>query len=701
MDQLPDLKKRREEIKKEIDDLSFEKEKNKNEIAERFKVLKELDSQIAGFEEKFEKQKERASLSSTVFRSLQSVLSRSNEFYPNNELFDEDLVYFPEKELQAIRDMQVCLTSGTEGRMFLLYGHPASGKTVMGIAVGKALEKKDYEALYHKITGDSDINELWPDIHRYGEKDVLFILDDCHLNIETVNRLYTRYENIPRAACLLISRFLPKNLRTTDEYLPDIFEKLKERSYRMDVDQDKQVEDKMSGIVQKRKAFYERRENKEFIVGDMQRVLKNVRRNFLTLYFYLSFWSGSQPLDQLDESKILQKVYARYLGIKVNESHREVFLKYAALFQYEIRFRPNPEDKDSAAALSGQGLLEYDPDTEFYRFYHSDFAKLLLKSYSSRSDFKESFTTLEEFTIAQLKAYITGFRSYPSNLSEVYNNLVVNAGIPVFSALLKDAEVRNKTIALYQNIDPLYHLSNFLSQVEHYANDEFEAFLEGLIINNPFIKNLFLSGKGTFSPFCSILIMLKNNHPRHYRAFFEMFTPDERELILLNTSLHIVGQSLNMLGKSDMITARSLLKAVTVNELLKKTYQLEFHNLGYALNELNNVDSGKAKEIFAEINIDHLAAKAQEVSFERLGKALNELNNVDSGKAKEIFAAINIDHLVAKAQEVSFNNLGRALNELKTIDAGKANEILTAINIDHLLARAQEVSFVLYYWEMR
>jgi DNA replication protein DnaC len=182
MDQLPELKKRREEIKKEIDDLSFEKEKNKNKIDELFKVLKELDSQIAGFEEKSEKQKERVTSSTGVFRSLQSVLNRSSEFYPNNELFDEDLVYFPEKEQKAMREMQVCLTGGTEERMFLLYGHPASGKTVMGIAVGKALEKKGYETLYHRITGDSDINELWTAILGNSEKDVLFILDDCHLN---------------------------------------------------------------------------------------------------------------------------------------------------------------------------------------------------------------------------------------------------------------------------------------------------------------------------------------------------------------------------------------------------------------------------------------------------------------------------------------------------------------------------------------
>ena len=197
MDQLPELKKRREEVKKDIDDLSFEKEKNKNKIDELFKVLKELDSQIAGLEEKFEKQKKCVSLSTVVFRSLQSVLNRSHEFYPNNELFDEDLVYFPGKEHQAMRDMQECLTAGTEERMFLLYGDPASGKTVMGIAVGKALEKDGYECLYHKLTDESDIDDLWSEILPNGEKDVLFIIDDCHLNIETVNRLYTRYENIP------------------------------------------------------------------------------------------------------------------------------------------------------------------------------------------------------------------------------------------------------------------------------------------------------------------------------------------------------------------------------------------------------------------------------------------------------------------------------------------------------------------------
>ena len=60
MDQLPELKKRREAVKKEIDNLSFEKEKNKKEIDERFKELKEIDSQIAGLEKKVPDQEKKS-----------------------------------------------------------------------------------------------------------------------------------------------------------------------------------------------------------------------------------------------------------------------------------------------------------------------------------------------------------------------------------------------------------------------------------------------------------------------------------------------------------------------------------------------------------------------------------------------------------------------------------------------------------------
>ena len=72
----------------------------------------------------------------------------------------------------------------------------------------------------------------------------------------------------------------------------------------------------------------------------------------------------------------------------------------------------------------------------------------------------------------------------------------MNAGIPVFRTLLKDAEVKDKTTALYQIIEPLYLLPRFLFWVKDHANDEFDSFLEELIINNPLIKNLFISGKG-------------------------------------------------------------------------------------------------------------------------------------------------------------------------------------------------------------
>jgi DNA polymerase III delta prime subunit len=689
--ELKGIRNKLDELEKRLKDQSKEMENGQRDsIYEEIDQLKEQEQEQ---ETRLKQKPDPDSITVKTFITLKTLLTRSSEFFPNNDLFDKNLVYFPPHERHAMSRMQETLTKDNNDRMFLLYGNPASGKTVMGLAVAKELEKKYHVTLYHKITDDSNLEDLWLDMTRYGDQDILFILDDCHLKIEAVAEIYMRFEKISRASCLLISRKLPKNLRLIDEYLPDIFVKLEEQSYEMEVDRQEQVAEKMSGIIQRRKAYYEGKERREFFVGDEQKVIKNVRRNYLTLYFYLFFWPQVDILDQLDETGVLEKVHSRYLEIKENKPFKDVFLKYAALYRYEIQFRPVPGDTDAVEALTGRGLLEHSSGTNYYRFYHSDFAKLLLKSYASRPNFKEEYRNLETFSIQQIEAYFSGSDPYPPNIQELLNNLVVNKGIPIFRALLQKIEIREQIFSFYKSRASAYDLSRLLGFVMSIAPEHLESFIEALIVNNSSLKDLFLGVEQTAISFSNILRILKSRKPDYYKTFLELFNEEDKKQILLSSSLNAIGQFLATLVKYDSNTAKSFLDTLTTTELLEKTLYVEFHILGKALNELKNIDPEKSKDIFAAIEITHLVEKAKEVSFTNLGNALNQLKNVDTEKSKDILSAIEITHLVEKTKEVSFTNLGNALNQLKNIDPGKSKDILSAIEITHLVEIAKEVSF--------
>jgi nitrate reductase NapAB chaperone NapD/ABC-type dipeptide/oligopeptide/nickel transport system ATPase component len=636
---------------------------------------------------------------SRTFKTLEFVLQRSSEFFPNRKLFDEDLIYFPDEECQIMQKIQNMLTAGTEERMYLLYGNPASGKTVMGLSIAKELEKQGqgYTALYHNLTDKSDVEKLWAEMERYGDRKVLFILDDCHLNLQAATTVYQRFDNIQQAACLLLSRNIPKNLRLLDEFdYLDIFEKLAERSFELNTRNDEQVEKKMAGIMQRYQAYYERTHHRKFVIGDEKLVIQNVRRNFLTLYFYLSFWEETDQLDQLDEKRVLRMMYLRYLKdyeVPEKKADIEVFLKYAALYQYEIQFKPPSEDVASVLMLVRRGLLDYDFETGYYAFYHSDFAKLLVKAYAYRPVFAQEYHDIQDFTLQQIRTYLRSFEAYPPNLDEILRNLVVNEGIPLLRALLADADIAAQTIHFYHHTDSAYNLSRSLSLVSRYAPESLRTFAEPLTINHPHIKPLFVNAEGTLIAFVSILKILQDVNIDSRANFLELFVHEEQKRIILNSPFNVIGWQLNTLQKLDPKIARAFLNLVTVAELIEKAQQVSFEKLGNALNELKNIDAAKAQEVFEALDVNTLVTQAQQVSFEKLGNALNELKNIDAAKTQQVFDAFDVSGLVTQAQQVGFGRLGKALNELKNIDAAKTQAVFDALDVSGLVTQAQQVSF--------
>ncbi|CAK8717801.1 hypothetical protein GMJAKD_07015 [Candidatus Electrothrix aarhusensis] len=77
-----------------------------------------------------------------------------------------------------MEEIKSILTGDTEDRMYLLYGDPASGKTVMGLSLARELEREGYTSLYCKLTEKSKFDTLWQEIEQFGNQHVLFILDD-------------------------------------------------------------------------------------------------------------------------------------------------------------------------------------------------------------------------------------------------------------------------------------------------------------------------------------------------------------------------------------------------------------------------------------------------------------------------------------------------------------------------------------------
>jgi len=610
-----------------------------------------------------------------TFIPLASFLGRSREFFPSKHLFEKDLIFFTESELKQIEEIQRIFRRQNTNNIFLLHGNPASGKTVMGIYIATQLEKHGFTVFYHKLTAKTDFDKIQADFAKFAGIKNLFVIDDCHLNLEVASEIFYRFEQIPNLNCLLCTRIVPQNMRRVPEFdYLDIFEELEKenKSFQLDTTD---VFIKMSGIINKYKRYNEKVNRCAFRIGNRKQIIAKAKHNYLMLYFYLCFWQADEPLAELDEERVLSKMYQRYLGNAKYEPYQSLILKFAALFQFEIEFEPSEQNKAKTNELVVPIALLERNEEDYYSFYHADFARLLLGAYATRPKFKREFRNdLQKFTIEQFKDYFTDFKKFPSNLDEMFYNLSKNNGIEVFRALLQNDVIKSQAVAFFLNRARFaYELIRFLNLIDHIAPEHTGFFCEALIFENSELKALFENNRNPISALVAVyrLFSSMNDHAAILR-FQNVFEAEEQRRIVLNSDFIAIGQSLSALNKhKTKPAAKKLLALITVEELTLKAQQKSFGVVVQALNQLKNIDLAKARQIFADIDSELLAEKARQVTFRAMGYALNQLKNIDLAKARQIFADMDSELLAEKVRQATFDAVGKALNKLKNHCTGQ------------------------------
>ena len=365
------------------------------------------------------------------------------------------------------------------------------------------------------------------------------------------------------------------------------------------------------------------------------------------------------------------------------------------MYQYEIQFEPSSEeDFEDVEALTAQGLLEFDSETEYYSFYHSDFARLLLKSHAARQSFRRKYREgLQQFTVEQIKTYILSFKDHQANLPEVFSNLVANNGIDVLNTLLEDERVRIQTIRFYQNADSVRDLVRFLNHVEEYCPGKLGFFVEDLATENPIIKALFLETEDGFSYFISLLKIVAHFDKVQYEVFRDLFNPQELVDILLNSNFSQASVALCVWAKFDSESAKGLYSLVDVDLLIEMAQILNLSQLGSVLSHLGALDYPKSAKILEGVRFDDLATKVRGLNLSQIGTGLDYLGHVDCARGEELFDIIDLETLVRTAQETDFGRLGAGLSHLRQVNYDKAREIFQKLGVDELAQKAEAVEF--------
>lgn len=620
------------------------------------------------------------------FQGFDDFLSFGSHYTPDKRDFINDLFYVSKNDGQIIDNIiRIFESKDNSSRIALLEGPPASGKSILSLLIAKGLEDEGYSTFFHRVTSKSSIDNIWQDLIQNNRPKTLFVFENCHLNTEIANFIYANISLVNNLSFLFVTRIISQKVRFSSELDNlDVFESLAEVTFRLNPESNNY--EKVIGIVEKYKRHYESVYNKPFLIGDITKILENIKGNLLALHYYLEFWPTINSLDAADRKLVSKEIYKRYLMHPASA----ILLKYAAIYQFEINIEPQEQEVLSADLLLSQGVLLYDFEKETYNFYHSDFSKLLIESYQSRPSFNRKYEDIEDFIFIQLKDYLKGFIKYPSNVHELIFNLFSSNNPSIFKKLLSDSQIKEIFLKYYSENKNAHHISEFLYCVFVTKKELVEEFGKNLIMNE-YAKSIFV--KRNIFPFATILQLLYNANENFYEAFLNLFSDNDLSEMILSSPLSSVTSALRSLKRHYSLKSK-LEKYITLNYIILESKKIGFRAISMHFAFLSKFNSELIFEALSSLSTEYLTTLAEIEVFSNMATGIVTFHNIDAKKAKEIYLNIPENILLSKAQEpgVSFIGLTNGLLHLSKIDFKKTRRLTGKIDFQLFLEKAQDSS---------
>jgi len=625
-----------------------------------------------------------------TFKPLASVIKTKN----TQQLFNNQWLYFTPAEEQMMRQIGQRLE---DEHQVLLLGNPATGKSIMAFAIAAELEAIDYEVYYWSLARSD--KGLWDDIEALLSRKALFIIDDCHLDIDSATALGFKFHNLSNvsAALLFISRNISKNLQESlqSEWFK-LFEELKTVTFHTE---SHHLETKVSGIIAKYQAYYQRQASDcQYVVGDEAVIMRNIRKSLVTLSYFLNLWKEIAVLSDISEAQVLETVYDKYFRrLALSQSQIACLLQYACLYAFEIEFERLPDKKETTELLAINGII-LKAGKHVYSFYHSDFADLLLRAYEAyeESRFQRKYNTFDNFLWKQIKSYLLSFVAdygYPVNVHSILYHIAGSKNVFLLEKLLADEDLKALIVAFYaEETDRIILLQFVIDVLSKNTPILFNEYFKALF-DSEYFKEVFFRAKNSFIIYVNILKNLRKNEVA-YNAFLANWEEQESALIK-QAGISIIGHGLrNLQLHISQDKAKQLYDCFDSAFFIAKIQEANLAQISGALIKLNQVNSSQTKAIFGQIDNAFLIAKIQEANLVEIGHALIELNQVNSSQTKAIFEQVDDALLIEKIQKANLVNIARALIELNQVNSSQTKAIFEQVDDALLIEKIQKANLV-------
>lgn len=612
------------------------------------------------------------------FRQSKSDLGEFKELSKAKQIneikISYDKFFFTKKEKDIISYITNQFKYSADKRFALINGNRAQGKTILAVKIGLEIEKEKYKILFLELDAQSssDILLSLRNIHK-KHTDVLCIITKCHLNLNLFKKIVndsTEYPNI---------RFLFESNILHNEHIEDDLDFLNniETSTLSFTEED--FQEKYCGIVN---TYFP----KVLLSNQFVNTLISVTgRNFVYLFELLEL-IGEKDFKSITEvatNKIKQKVKEEFL--KKFEKNKRL-IDYAIINQYEIYFNCSNDERElwfKDLLNKDSVLVKNTSRTDYYRFYHSDFAKLIVNTNYEIKNLNKSQQNLYEKTV-----FLEYFSSY--NLNEIrvdgiFRVLYSNSAKQLLGLLLTDEIFRKQVFEYYKTSDnfsgelftskPLRDLLMYVNEVCPSYESEY---LSALVLENNSIGELLKGDASFILTLIKISTYLKNSLSTDYQKFANGLSFHLKN-IPTGISFSAITYYLSAANRADKILFGLLSDVFTDIYLINSIEEEEFLTLTEGLGCLYQVYN-TSNEFIESIPFKTLSHKAEGTTLKRFSKGLQNLESLNRKKlAVKIFANYSDILFKEKLQSMDLKEALSVANILKNYGYEKVYKTFTFI----------------------
>jgi len=551
---------------------------------------------------------------------------------------------FTQKEKSILTSIENKLLFSND-KFVYIKSAPGLGKTILALKAGLKLENNELLILFISLDQkDTDLVKKLIEINAKAESDVVCILTNCHLNFQQLKKIHlykNEYKNIK-----FICEF--RSIKQNDTIPFDLLELINKRNvYDLDFEEIEFV-NKYRGIIE----HY----NPNLLLTNKQikRIIELTGWNFIILNQLLKYSKSDKYLMiEFDNALFLKFIYNYFKNCS-----KDLRL-FATINEYEIAVNCDViVEKVWFKDFLNRNLI-ISEQSSYFRFYHSDFATILIKSYYSNNEFDNKNKELYEYE--QFKNFILITNNDYTRLYEIFDRLYSNNANTVLFSLLNDKEIINYALEYYNNPSKFsstniaVEYSKLLKIINKIMpSDIFNVYFSSFVIDNDKFVNLNKTNPQAILSLAEISLLLNNSTEQQK----EIFKNTALKILHLNydyISFLELCNILFILHKHNSYLYSNYIEVFNDKLLVQKALQERLVPLSKGLKILSKImNKSFSEDIFSRVDKEILSINLQNDNIKDSLVAFNVLKEYDYTKTYNNF---NIKNLNIEFSNYNLSNI--------------------------------------------